>query len=143
MVEIPEEVVDLIKGKPLIASFATSVDEQPHVAPVWYNYEDGKIQISKKKKKAKNAKKNPKVALSIEKNKNGIPKGMVTFQGTAEIKSDKKVLKRVNRNIYSNYLGEDMDEWNELYRKQVENPSPNEVIIEIKIETFATSVTGS
>lgn len=138
VLELPEGVEDLIKDEPLIASFATSVDGQPHVAPVWYRYEDGKVLISTSGKKAKNARKNPKVAVSIEKNESGISQGMVTFQGTASVIEDPGIVKQVSKKIYSKYLGENVEEWNDFFQKQIEAPAPDSVIIEVDIESAAT-----
>lgn len=133
-----EEIEDFIKDKTLIASLATSVDNQPHVAPVWYVYEDGKILITTSGKKAQNARKNPKVAVSIEENENGIAKGMVTVQGTAEIRDDPEIVKRISKKIYTKYLGENTDEWDEFFQKQITDPYPESVIIEVNISDAAT-----
>lgn len=133
-----KDVEEIVKGKKLIASFATSVGGQLHVAPVWYGYEGGVIQVATSGKKAKNARENPKVALSIEENEDGIPEDMVTIQGTAEVREDVETVKRVSKKIYSKYLGDDVDEWDEFFRKQTEDPYPGSVIIEVEIELAAT-----
>lgn len=133
-----EEVENLVKNKPLIASFATSVDDQPHVAPVWYRYENGKFQISTSGKKVQNIRDNPKVSISVEENENGIPKGMVTVQGKAEIYEDVEKIKEVSEKIYEKYLGKDVDEWGEFFQNQVKDPAPGTVIIEVEVESAAT-----
>lgn len=133
-----EDVEEIVKDKKLIASFATSVGGQPHVAPVWYSYEGGVIQVATSGRKAKNARENPKVALSIEENEDGIPEDMVTIQGTAEVREDVETVKRVSKKIYSKYLGDDVDEWDEFFRKQTEDPYPGSVIIEVEIELAVT-----
>ena len=38
---IPPDVESLIEDAPVSAHLATSVDDRPHVAPVWYGYRDG------------------------------------------------------------------------------------------------------
>lgn len=133
-----EEVEDLVKGKALIASFATSVDDKPHVAPVWYRYDDGKFQISTSGKKVQNVRINPKVSISVEENEDGIPKGMVTVQGKAIIHEDVEKIKEVSKKIYEKYLGEDVDEWDEFFQNQIEDPAPGTVIIEVEVESAAT-----
>jgi nitroimidazol reductase NimA-like FMN-containing flavoprotein (pyridoxamine 5'-phosphate oxidase superfamily) len=42
---VSSEVERLITSEPWIAYVATSVDDRPHVAPVWFNYADGTIEI--------------------------------------------------------------------------------------------------
>lgn len=138
MGDVPDELEDLIEGKRLIASLATSVDGQPHVAPVWYRYDEGKLQISTSGKKVRNARENPKVAISIEENENGVPEGMVMFEGKAEIIEDEESVKRISKKIYEKYLGEDVEEWGDFFQKQITDPVPGTVIIEIEIESYAT-----
>ncbi len=66
-IEIPENFQDLTT-EPAIAHLATVMnDGGPHVTPVWFDLEDGKIRINSAKGRVKdrNMRKNPKVALSI------------------------------------------------------------------------------
>ena len=63
---IPDRVAEHIAGAPLSAHLATSVDDRPHVAPVWYVYDDGSLWVATGGKKLENVRRNPRVAVSIE-----------------------------------------------------------------------------
>ncbi|QLG26881.1 pyridoxamine 5'-phosphate oxidase family protein [Halorarum halophilum] len=63
---IPHRVVDRIADASLSAHLATSVDDRPHVAPVWYAYDDGSLWVSTGGRKLRNLRRNPRVAVSVE-----------------------------------------------------------------------------
>ena len=73
MAQVPDEVEQLIEGKPHVAHLATSVDDRPHCAPVWYRYKNGGIEITTTGQKLENIRKNNKVALSLQSSDQGIP----------------------------------------------------------------------
>jgi nitroimidazol reductase NimA-like FMN-containing flavoprotein (pyridoxamine 5'-phosphate oxidase superfamily) len=41
MTDVPDEVEELVTSEPLVATLGTCVDGRPHVAPLWYRYDDG------------------------------------------------------------------------------------------------------
>jgi|Deesub1362A_J573_1020465.scaffolds.fasta_scaffold00216_23 nitroimidazol reductase NimA-like FMN-containing flavoprotein (pyridoxamine 5'-phosphate oxidase superfamily) len=133
MKDIPEDVVRLIE-KPMIASLATSMDDQPHVAPVWYLYEGGKIYISTSGKKVRNIRGNPKVAISIEESEKGIPGWRVILLGSASIIEDKEIIKNISKRIFTRYRGEDMSNWGDHLRKIVTDPPETSVVLEVEVE---------
>lgn len=63
----------LIGGKSAIAHLATTVDDRPHVAPVWYGYEDETISVVTGGKKRANIHQNPFVSVSIQNDIEGVP----------------------------------------------------------------------
>jgi PPOX class probable F420-dependent enzyme len=63
---IPERVESHIADAPLSAHLATSVDDRPHVAPVWYAYDDGSLWVTTGGRKLRNLRRNPRVAVSVE-----------------------------------------------------------------------------
>lgn len=63
---IPDHVAEHIADAPLSAHLATSVDDRPHVAPVWYVYDDGSLWVTTGGRKLRNVRQNPRVAVSIE-----------------------------------------------------------------------------
>jgi nitroimidazol reductase NimA-like FMN-containing flavoprotein (pyridoxamine 5'-phosphate oxidase superfamily) len=99
--DVPPEVEDLLTGEPVVAHLATCADGKPHSAPLWYHYEDGQIEILTTGKKLENVRKNPRVAISMEYDTDGIPEWMVTVRGTATVVEDEEELeaatKRINR----------------------------------------------
>ncbi|MEM4780903.1 MAG: pyridoxamine 5'-phosphate oxidase family protein [Halalkalicoccus sp.] len=107
---LPTEAEDLITGAPLMAHLATSVDDRPHVAPVWYRYESGTLSILITGKKLENVRKNPRVAVSIERSTDGEAEWMVTMRGTAEVIEDESAIREAARAINPKY-GAEPDAW--------------------------------
>ncbi len=100
---VPEEVETLLRSEPLAAYLATSVDDKPHVAPLWYQYEDGVVELTTKGRKLSNIRKNPRVSLAVQKAEAGIPEWMVTLLGTAEVVEDEAEETRVRHEINGKY----------------------------------------
>jgi len=85
---VPSKAERLLTSEPLMAHLATSVDDRPHVAPVWYGYEDDTVEVLTTGRKLENARRNPRVALSVQKDEGGRTEWMVTLQGTANVIGD-------------------------------------------------------
>jgi nitroimidazol reductase NimA-like FMN-containing flavoprotein (pyridoxamine 5'-phosphate oxidase superfamily) len=103
-----------------MAHLATSVDDRPHAAPVWYRYDDGDIEIVTTGRKLANLRENPRVALSIQNDENGDPRWMVTLRGTATVVEDEKQFRETNRRINAKYgASEDAHSDNTLVRIDV------------------------
>lgn len=73
-----------------MAHLATSVGDRPHVAPVWYRYEDGVVELSIGGRKLENVRENPRVALSVQADEGGAARWMVALRGTARIVEDER-----------------------------------------------------
>ncbi|MFW5949222.1 MAG: pyridoxamine 5'-phosphate oxidase family protein [Halolamina sp.] len=56
---VPDEVEELIADARLSVHVATSVDDRPHVAPVWYLYDDGVVSFVTSGRKLRNVRQNP------------------------------------------------------------------------------------
>lgn len=138
MTTVPSEVEALVEGKPLLAHLATAVDNHPHVAPVWYHYEDGTIQATTAGKKVHNVRQNPHVAVSIQKDDDGHPEWMVLFEGRATVIEDTEGIKEGTRNVYEHYLGDDPDEWDDFWQKQITDPDDERFVIEVDVESVAS-----
>lgn len=117
--DVPDEAEELLTSEPLVAFLATSVDDKPHVAPLWYNYHEGAIEIATTGRKLENLRKNPRVSFSVQKAEDGHPQWGVTIQGRASVISDgeeaRKVLHRINRKY-----GADEDAWEENTSVRIE-----------------------
>lgn len=107
---LPAEVEELITDEPLVAHLGTCHDGKPHVAPLWYRYEDGVVEIMTTGRKLANIRENPRVALSIQQDEDGIPQWMVTLRGTATIVDDEERSLEANRRLNRKY-GVDEDSW--------------------------------
>ena len=109
---VPDAVEARLAGEPLVAHLGTCHDGKPHVAPLWYRYEDGVVEIVTTGRKLANVRENPRVALSIQKDEGGIPQWMVTLRGTATVVDDEEESRAANRRINRKYGVED-DSWSE------------------------------
>lgn len=98
-----EELEDFF-SKPLLARIATCRNF-PHIAPVWFIYENGEVIIStgRDSTKIKNIRNNPRVALVVDTSEGGLQSRGVIFRGKAEL-IDKDTLETTKK-IYRKYLG--------------------------------------
>ncbi|XVH30949.1 pyridoxamine 5'-phosphate oxidase family protein [Haloferacaceae archaeon DSL9] len=118
--EIPAGVESLLTSEPLMAHLATCVDGRPHAAPIWYRYADGVVELVTSGKKLENVRKNPRVALSIQKDTGGDTEWTVTLLGTATVVDDEAAFDAANARINAKY-GADEDAYadNTLVRVEV------------------------
>ena len=117
---VPGEVERLLESEPLAAFLATSVEDKPHVAPLWYQYEDGVVELTTKGRKLANIRENPRVALSVQQDDTGHTEWMVSLLGTATVVDDEEAFKNTNRRINAKYdASEDAYEENTLVRISV------------------------
>ena len=107
---IDETAEELLDREPLAAFLATTRDDRPHVAPVWYRYESGTIEVVTTGRKLENIRANPRVALSVQKDSQGIPEWTVTALGTATVVEDRTATETAIRAINRRYGVED-DAW--------------------------------
>lgn len=100
-VDIPEEARSLLTRDRNVAFLGTCHNEDPHVAPLWYNFYENAIEIATTGRKLENIRENPHVALAIQEDVDGKPKWGIVVQGTAEIVEEaddaRALLRRLNR----------------------------------------------
>lgn len=109
---VPEEAEKLLTSEPRIAHLATCHDGRPHVAPLWYNYRAGTVEITTTGRKLTNLRENPRVAVSVQKDEHGHAKRGVSLRGTAHVVEDEAEREAVCRRINRRY-GADEDAWDE------------------------------
>lgn len=100
---VPVDVESRIKGAPVSAHLATTVEDRPHVAPVWYGYRDGVIYFMTGGKKLDNIRHNPRIALSIEAATESDVAWNVTLLGRATIREDPDRMDWASGWIYDKY----------------------------------------
>jgi len=107
---IPEEALELLTGGVHVAHLATCYEDRPHVAPVWYDYADGAVELVITGQKLENVRRNPRVALSVQDDDGGDANWGMTLRGTAAVVEDDdgEILRRINRRY-----GADEDAWEE------------------------------
>ena len=106
---VPEAVEELVRDAPLSAFLATSVDDRPHVAPVWYDYRDGVVSILTGGRKLENLRRNPRVAVAIEDAHGPDVSWRVVLFGTATIVDDPATRAEVDERIAAKYRDLDPD----------------------------------
>ncbi len=110
--DVPDEAEELLTSEPLVAHLGTCRDGKPHVAPVWYRYDDGVVEVAIAGRKLANVRENPRVALSVQKDEGGRARWGASIRGTATVIDDEdeagEVLKRINRKYDA-----DDDAWSE------------------------------
>ena len=116
---VPADVEDLIAGARLSAHVATSVDDRPHVAPVWYLYEDGVLSFVTSGRKLENVRRNPRVAVSIERAEGGSVDWSVTLLGTATVVEDEERVTPVANRIFEKYDSDESYPFQPLVRVEV------------------------
>lgn len=102
---VSREIEELVTGARLSAHLATSVDDRPHVAPVWYVYEDETLAVLTGGKKLRNVRRNPRVAVSIEHyDRDGVD-WSVQLLGTARLVDDEGRIRVVEQRMDEKYTG--------------------------------------
>ena len=107
---VPPEAERLLTGEPVTAHLATCADGRPHVAPLWFHYADGVVELVTTGRKLANVRENPRVSLSIQKAEGGVPEWTVTLLGTATVVDDEVATREANRRINRRY-GVPEDAW--------------------------------
>ncbi|WP_328821517.1 pyridoxamine 5'-phosphate oxidase family protein [Natronorubrum halalkaliphilum] len=108
MSTVPPEAKRLLESEPLMAHLGTCVDGRPHVAPVWYRYDesDEVVEIVTTGRKLANVRENPQVALSIQQDEAGEAQWMVSLLGTATVVDDDDRTERARERINAKYDAE-------------------------------------
>lgn len=109
---VPDEVEELLTGDPQTGYLATSTDDRPHVAPLWFRYEAGTVEVMTTGRKLANVRENPRVSLAVQAGSAGDPDWMVTLRGTAEVIEDGAENREASRRINDRY-GAEPDAWSE------------------------------
>jgi len=122
--ELSEEAEAALTEEVTIAHLATSHDDRPHAAPIWYTYRDGEIQIVTSGKKLANIRRNPRVAISIQQDDDGEAQWGLTIRGTATVVEDDAEDRAIRRRINRRY-GADEDEWDENTAVRIDVGSAN------------------
>jgi len=116
---VPAAAEELLTSQPLMAHFATCTEGRPHVAPVWYRYDEGTVEVLTTGQKLANVRENPRVAISVQKDEEGQAQWMVTLRGTATVVEDEEERRQAAARINPKY-GAEPDEYPENVLVRVE-----------------------
>jgi PPOX class probable F420-dependent enzyme len=116
---VPAAAEELLTSQPLMAHLATCTEGRPHVAPVWYRYDEGTVEVLTTGQKLANVRENPRVAISVQKDEEGQAQWMVTLRGTATVVEDEEERRQAAARINPKY-GAEPDEYPENVLVRVE-----------------------
>ena len=109
--KLSREPIKKFLDQPLIARIATCNPStfQPHVVPVWYEWDGQSVWISsfRSTRKIKEIQKNDRVALVVDIAPDGDTNMGVIFEGPVELIDDPQFGIRQGTSIYARYLGQD------------------------------------
>jgi PPOX class probable F420-dependent enzyme len=107
---IQDWVIELL-GQPAIARIATCNPQtlQPHVVPVWYEWDTESLWISafRSTRKARDLLRNPRISVLIDDHTPNEPARAVLLEGAVEVIDDPLAVAARAASIYTRYLGED------------------------------------
>lgn len=103
---VSPEAERLLESEPLMAHLGTCAEGRPHVAPVWYRYADGVVEIVTTGRKLANIRENPRVAISVQSDEAGHTQWMVSLLGTATVVDDESETAAARRRINEKYDAE-------------------------------------
>ncbi|MFB6147115.1 MAG: pyridoxamine 5'-phosphate oxidase family protein [Halobacteriaceae archaeon] len=132
MASVPPAFEERLTESLEMAHLATSADDRPHVAPVWYRYEDGTVELVTGGQKLENVRRNPRVALSIERSEDGHGQWHVVLFGRAEVITDEEELWAGRTRLFQRYRGREPT--------LEEDGEPPEALLQIDVTRAAGSV---
>ncbi len=98
-------------AQPYLARMATCDPHthQPHVVPVWYEWDGKYLWISsfRSTRKVKELIDNPLISITIDWDQRGEPARGVIIEGKAELVTEREIVEKRSTQIYTRYLGED------------------------------------
>ncbi len=105
------EIIDFLMEGTRTGKLSTvREDGRPHVAPIWFVWNDGKIifDTMSDSVKAKNIRRNPQVSICVD--DESPPYAFVIIQGTGKFSDNQKDLLKWNTIIAHRYMGEKLAE---------------------------------
>ncbi len=105
------EIVDfLMKGTRTGKLSTIQKDGSPHVAPIWFVWNEGKIIFctGESSVKGKNMRRNPQISICVD--DESPPYAFVIIQGTAKLNDNHKDLLKWNTIFGRRYMGEELAE---------------------------------
>jgi len=108
MPEMTKAEIDAFLAEPVLARIATvRPDGRPHVVPIWFWWDGTSIYMETPPTfvKAKNLRKNPNCAISIDITEGGLRFKAVILEGQVELIEDREFVLDMVKRIYTKYLG--------------------------------------
>ncbi len=121
------EIIDFLMEGTRTGKISTvREDGRPHVAPIWFVWNEGKIIFCTMDSsiKAKNIRRNPQVSICVD--DESPPYAFVIIQGTAKFSDNQKDLLKWNTILGGRYMGEKLAE---VYGKR--NTAEGSLLVEV------------
>jgi general stress protein 26 len=103
--------VKSLLSETIIAKLGTANPKtnQPHVTPVWFEWDGENLWISAfiSTRKAREVEKNPLISVLVDDHTTGSPARAVLLEGSAELFDDPDIVKTRALSLYTKYLGEE------------------------------------
>lgn len=101
--------VKTLLAEPGIAKLGTAnpKNNQPHVTPVWFEWDGANLWISAfiSTRKARDVARNPRISVLIDDHTPGKPGRAVLMEGCAELIADSTLVQKYSTSVYTKYLG--------------------------------------
>jgi len=120
---ITEQAADRLDSATVSAHLATTVEDRPHVAPVWFLYDDGHLFAFTSGRKLANIQTNPRVAMSIE-----VDDWHAVLQGTASVVEETERINKIGERLFEKYTGSPASE-----KYTDEDGTPEGTLIDVEI----------
>ncbi len=105
------EIIDFLMKGTKTGKLATVLEDgRPHVAPIWFVWNEGKIIFctGESSVKGENMRRNPQVSICVD--DESPPYAFVIIQGTAKLNNNHKDLLKWNTIFARRYMGEELAE---------------------------------
>lgn len=101
--------VKALLSEPVLARLGTcnSLTLQPHVVPVWFEWDGEALYISafQSTRKVRDIEKSTRISVLIDTDRPGEPARAVLLEGSAELLSDPALIAPLATSIYTRYMG--------------------------------------
>ena len=103
------EINEFLDGVHIARVATTRPDGRPHIAPVWYLWEDDTLYFESESRtvKTRNLRLNPNIAISIDVTAGGLRLKYVILEGRVEFIENLQEVKKLANRIYSRYVGQE------------------------------------
>ena len=103
------EINEFLDGVHIARVATTRPDGRPHIAPVWYLWEDDTLYFESESRtvKTRNLRQNPNIAISVDVTAGGLRLKYVILEGRVEYIENLEAVKKIAYRIYSRYMGQE------------------------------------
>lgn len=103
------EINEFLDGVHIARVATTRPDGRPHIAPVWYLWEDDTLYFESESRtvKTRNLRLNPNIAISVDITAGGLRLKYVILEGRVEFIENLEAVKKIANRVYSRYMGQE------------------------------------